>query len=146
TGINNTAIGYAALNSNNTGGYNVALGDQTLFHNTTGTYNTAIGHEALAFNTTGGDNVAIGDEAGGNITTANNVICIGSVFGADVSQTTWIANIYGVTTQSGQTAPVIVSNTGQLGTMASSERFKKDITTMDRASEVILSLRPVTFH
>lgn len=54
-----------------------------------------------------------------------------------MSDTTWIAHIYGVTTQSGQTAPVIVSKTGQLGTVASSERFKKDITTMDRASEVI---------
>src|SRR4029077_9148489 len=44
------------------------------------------------------------------------------------------------------TLPVIVSADGQLGTMASSERFKKDITTMDEASEAILSLRPVTFH
>jgi uncharacterized coiled-coil protein SlyX len=39
-----------------------------------------------------------------------------------------------------------VSDTGQLGTAASSERFKKDVATMDKASEAILSLRPVTFH
>jgi septal ring factor EnvC (AmiA/AmiB activator) len=39
-----------------------------------------------------------------------------------------------------------VSNTGQLGTMTSSERFKKDIAAMDTASEAVLSLRPVTFH
>ena len=39
-----------------------------------------------------------------------------------------------------------MSDTGQLGTVASSERFKKDIATMDKASEAILSLRPVTFH
>jgi hypothetical protein len=51
-----------------------------------------------------------------------------------------------VTTQHGQTAPVIVSADGQLGTVASSERFKKDIATMQKASEAILSLRPVTFH
>ena len=51
-----------------------------------------------------------------------------------------------MTTQSGTTAPVVVSADGQLGTVASSERFKKDIATMDRASEAILSLRPVTFH
>jgi len=51
-----------------------------------------------------------------------------------------------VTTQSGTTAPVIVSNTGQLGTVASSERFKKNIATMEKSSEAILSLRPVTFH
>jgi hypothetical protein len=30
--------------------------------------------------------------------------------------------------------------------IASAERFKKDIATMDKASEAILSLRPVTFH
>ena len=63
-----------------------------------------------------------------------------------MSGTTWIGNVFGVTTQSGMTAPVVVSNTGQLGTVASSERFKKDITTMHNASEAILSLRPVTFH
>ena len=63
-----------------------------------------------------------------------------------MSNTTWIGGVYGVTTQSGTTAPVVVSNTGQLGTAASSERFKKDISTMEKASEAILSLRPVTFH
>ena len=39
-----------------------------------------------------------------------------------------------------------MSDAGQLGTIASSERFKKDISTMEKASEAILSLRPVTFH
>jgi predicted ribosome quality control (RQC) complex YloA/Tae2 family protein len=63
-----------------------------------------------------------------------------------VSNTTWIGGVYGVTTQSGTTAPVVVSDSGQLGTVASSERFKKDIATMEKASEAILSLRPVTFH
>jgi hypothetical protein len=63
-----------------------------------------------------------------------------------VSDSIWISNIYGVTTQSGTTAPVIVSNARQLGTVASSERFKKDIATMEKSSEAILSLRPVTFH
>jgi len=83
--------------------------------------------------------------AGNSVSTANNVICISSL-GANVSNTTWIDNIYGVTTQSGTTAPVIVSDGGQLGTVASSERFKKDIATMEQASEAILSLRPVIFH
>ena len=63
-----------------------------------------------------------------------------------MSNSTWIGNVYGVTTQNGTTAPVVVSADGQLGTVASSERFKKDIATMEKASEVILSLRPVTFH
>jgi Chaperone of endosialidase len=79
------------------------------------------------------------------VTTAASVACIGSD-GANVNNTTWIGNVYGVTTQSGTTATVIVSDTGQLGTVASSERFKKDIAAMEKASEAILSLRPVTFH
>jgi predicted ribosome quality control (RQC) complex YloA/Tae2 family protein len=68
------------------------------------------------------------------------------MFGANVNNTAWIGNIYGVNTQNATTAPVIVSADGQLGTVASSERFKKDIATMEKTSEAILSLRPVTFH
>jgi predicted ribosome quality control (RQC) complex YloA/Tae2 family protein len=63
-----------------------------------------------------------------------------------VSNTTWIGNVYGNATQNGQTAPVIVSVDGQLATVVSSERFKKDIATMEKTSEAILALRPVTFH
>ena len=85
--------------------------------------------------------------AGSNVIDASNVTCIGAnVGGTNVSNTTWIGNIYGVTTQSGTTSAVIVSDDGQLGTVASSERFKKDIANMQNASEAILSLRPVTFH
>jgi len=98
-------------------------------------------------NSTGNSNTAVGRNAGANVVTAANVTCIGSnAAGADVSNTTWIANVYGVTTQNGTTAPVIVSANGQLGTVASSERFKKNIAIMDKASEAVLALRPVTFH
>jgi hypothetical protein len=41
---------------------------------------------------------------------------------------------------------VIVDSDGQLGTSNSSRRFKKDIKPMDQSSEVILALKPVTFH
>ena len=72
------------------------------------------------------DNTALGFEAGGGVTTADNVTCIGAnVAGANVSNTTWIANVYGVTTQSGTTAPVVVSDTGQLGKAASSGAVQK---------------------
>jgi hypothetical protein len=40
----------------------------------------------------------------------------------------------------------VIDGAGQLGTVASSERFKKDVAIMGQASEGILSLRPVTFH
>ena len=49
-----------------------------------------------------------------------------------------------VTTTSG--TAVFINPNGNLGTMTSSARFKKDIKPMDNASEVILSLKPVTFH
>jgi len=147
TGFENAAFGTNALFDNTDGDDNVAVGDNALVRNTSGVDNTACGASALNNNTTGNFNIALGRSAGENVTTADSVICIGTnVAGANVSQTTWIGNVYGVTTQSGTTAPVIVSDTGQLGTAASSERFKKDITTMDKASEVIMGLRPVTFH
>jgi hypothetical protein len=146
-GVGNTANGGSALYNNSIGTSNTASGINALFHNTTGSFNTSIGTAALLSNTTGSSNIALGASAGNGVTTASNVICIGAnVFGADVSNTTWITNVYGVTTQSGTTAPVVVSDAGQLGTIASSERFKKDISTMEKASEAILSLRPVTFH
>jgi endosialidase-like protein len=145
TGGSNTAIGHDALSNNATGNNNTAVGREALLGNTTGESNVAIGRGALANSTTGVSNLALGIDAGNQVTTASNVIAIGHT-GADVSDTTWIDNVFGVTTQSGTTAPVVVSNTGQLGTVASSERFKKDIATMENASEAILSLRPVTFH
>jgi hypothetical protein len=144
-GASNSALGSEALTSNITGDRNTAVGFQALGSNTVGAFNTASGVEALSFNTTGNFNIALGVGAGTNVIAANNVICIGSG-GSDVSDTTWINNIYGVTTQSGTTAPVIVSEGGQLGTVASAERFKKDIVAMDKTSENILLLRPVTFH
>src|SRR5215475_12708049 len=146
TGSSNVAVGVDALKPNTTGFNNTGIGTGTLFRNKFGTDNTAIGVSALS-NSKGSDNTAIGSNAGVSVLTAENVTCIGSnVAGADVSNTTWIGNVYAVATQSGTTAPVIVSDTGQLGTVVSSERFKKDIATMDKASETVLSLRPVTFH
>jgi Chaperone of endosialidase len=41
---------------------------------------------------------------------------------------------------------VIVGTNGQLGTLVSSARFKEAINPMDKASEAILALKPVTFH
>jgi hypothetical protein len=144
-GASNSAVGSEALILNTTGDRNTAIGFQALSRNTIGAFNTATGVEALSFNTTGNFNIALGVGAGSNVTTANNVICINSG-GSNLSDTTWINNIFGVTTQTGTTVPVIVSDQGQLGTVASAERFKKNIAAMDGTSENILSLRPVTFH
>ena len=43
-------------------------------------------------------------------------------------------------------SPVVVNASGQLGVAASSERFKDEIKRMDKASEAILALQPVTFR
>jgi uncharacterized coiled-coil protein SlyX len=162
TGNSNTANGWGALYSNTTGFYNIANGDSALYNNIdgdnniasgvgallsniAGSNNTATGGGALQNNTTGSNNIALGFNAGTNITTANNVICIGSA-GSDASDTAWINNIYGVTTESGSTLPVLISNDGQLGTASSSRRFKEKIKPMDKASESILALKPVTFQ
>ena len=139
----NTATGFSAL-AVNTGGSNTANGAYALAGNT-GDVNTAVGAGALFNNTSGFANTALGFDAGINVSTANHVICIGAD-GADVSHSTWIGNIYNTTTVSGTTLPVIVSDGGQLGTTSSSRRFKRDIHAMDKASEAILALRPVTFH
>jgi hypothetical protein len=144
-GLYNTGIGFYALLHNTIGEANTATGASALWQNTTGFSNTAIGSGALGRNTTGGINTALGIDAGNNITTANNVICIGHP-GADVDDTTWIGNVYGVTTASGTALPVVVSDQGQLGTTPSAARFKKEIKPMDTLSESILALKPVTFH
>ena len=41
---------------------------------------------------------------------------------------------------------VVIDSNGQLGTISSSRRFKKEIQPMEKASEAILALKPVTFH
>jgi Chaperone of endosialidase len=146
-GFGNTATGVNALQNNITGILNTAIGNSALAVNSHGGSNTAVGTGALGASTSGSGNTALGQGSGTGVTTAGGVTCIGAgVAGGNLDNTTWIGNVFGVTTLSGTTAPVIVSNEGQLGTVVSSERFKKDIAPMDKTSEAILSLRPVTFH
>ncbi len=95
--------------------------------------------------TTGSNNVALGFGAGSGVTTASNVICIGTnVAGNDVNDSCYIGNIFG-DTSSGGTA-VFVNTNGRLGTATSSRRFKEEIKPMDKASEAIMALKPVTFR
>jgi Chaperone of endosialidase len=100
-------------------------------------------------------NMALGSNAGANLTTGSNNIDIGNRgvagdaakirIGKVGTQTaTFIAGIHGVTVASG--VGVVVSSTGQLGTVTSSARFKEAIKPMDQASEALLKLEPVTFR
>jgi len=144
TGFGNTATGVQALVSNTTGDHNTADGNAALLSNTTGFANTGSGAGALLFNTTGNSNTALGFEAGSSVTTASNVIAIGTA-GANVSNSCYIGHIFG-TFNTAQSAVVYIDPDGRLGTGPSARRFKKDISDMGAASEVLLSMRPVTFH
>src|SRR6266496_313681 len=145
TGDGNTATGLNALYYNTSGFANTANGVEALYSNTTGEGNTALGDVALSSNTTGNFNTALGVLAGNNVTTADGVICIGSL-GANVNNSCFIGHIRGVTTANADAIPVLIDSAGQLGTVSSSRRFKKEIKPMDSASESILALKPVTFH
>ena len=145
TGFHNMAAGFQALLSNTTGNHNTADGDNALVHNTTGIFNTAIGGHALDQNVTGSSNVALGFQAGFNIT-GNGNVCIGqNIVGvAGESNVTRIGNI-GSTAQANGVF-VTVGAGGKLGFQASSRRYKDDIKPMDKASEALFALKPVSFR
>ena len=137
------------MGNNNTGN-----GSKALYRNATGTGNTADGAQAL-LNTTGEFNTALGYQAGMNLNTGSNNIDIGALGSAGDANTirigkpgtqtrTFITAIRGVTVPSG--VGVIVGSDNQLGTVVSSARFKEAIKPMDKASEAILALKPVTFR
>jgi Chaperone of endosialidase len=153
-GSNNTADGATALFNNTVGSDNTADGVSALTNNVSGNFNTAIGASALFNNTTGSNNIALGFLAGDNVTGDNN-IDIGAEGVAGDSNTirigtnqrgAFIAGIRGATTANVNAIPVLIDSAGQLGTLSSSGRFKKDIESMDKISEAMLALKPVTFH
>ena len=151
-GNNNTATGFLALKFT-TGNDNTATGVNALVNNTQGAANTAIGINALFNNVFGNNNIALGQSAGMNITGFNN-IDIGNAGVAAESHKirigtqgthngTFIAGIAGVAVIGTQ---VVVNANGKLGVTTSSARFKEAIKPMDKASEAILALKPVTFR
>jgi hypothetical protein len=142
SGQGNTATGFQALFSNATS-FNTANGYRALFNNTA-SLNTAIGSNALSNNTFGLGNIGLGNDAGANVTTASNVTCIGAL-GANVDNSCYIGRIFGAGVSGGSVA-VFVGSDGKLATNISSRRFGQDIEPMEKASEAILALNPVTFH
>ncbi len=154
TGNANTATGFAALDANTTGYNNTATGNGALELNRTGDSNTAVGYFALLYNIHGSNNIALGYQSGTNLTQSDN-IDIGNVGVAGDANTirigtvgthnnTFTSGVSGVTVAAG--VSVVIDDNGQLGTVTSSERFKDAIKPMDKASEAILSLKPVTFR
>ena len=154
TGINNVAVGYQCLIGVTTSS-NTAVGSGAGSLVTTGSSNTLIGQNSAVLLSSGSNNIAIGISAGslwnssesGNIAignngtaTDNNAIRIGS------SQTAcFVAGING--TAVGASVGVIVSASGQLGTIVSSQRYKNTIQPV--SSDIIdraLTLNPVSFY
>jgi hypothetical protein len=167
TGFHNTAVGIGALLSNTSGNHNTVSGDLSLVANTTGNFNAVVGAHALVSTTTGNFNIALGFAAGEKLTGSNsNNIDISNGGVAAESNTIRIGNEVAFTDQDGIIHPahtrtfiagissrtalggtaVLVDSSGQLGTMTSSARFKDEIKSMDKASEVLFALKPVTFR
>jgi hypothetical protein len=111
-------------------------------------------------NVHGAGNVAVGDSAGAGVEGDFNIyigafagpapspapvaesetIRIGDVF----NSACFIGGISGATASGG--VAVFIDVNGKLGTLTSSARFKDEIKPMDKASESILALKPVTFR
>jgi hypothetical protein len=78
-GVENTGVGASALALNTTGGFNTASGAQALVANTTGDQNTALGAWALLANTTGPNNTAVGAQALRAVTTTGFSTAVGAL-------------------------------------------------------------------
>jgi trimeric autotransporter adhesin len=166
TGFGNTAVGTAALQHSTGLGSNTAVGDTALVANTIGSFNTAVGHHALQANlngvqntaiglgalndnTGGTGNTALGVAAGSNATTGNGNLYLGAGMDgvAGEANHTYIKNV-GTDEVSGGTAAFVTVDTatGRVGHAPSSRRYKEDVKAMDKASEAVFVLKPVTFR
>ena len=174
TGNANTANGRGiALFSNTIGTGNRAVGSQALLSNTTGGFltpplvfkhspithgglNTAVGDSALFSNTTGSGNIALGMLQVANLTTAIRILISATLVSLanltpSVSAAEELANEPPLSPASAGQPPAVelrfsLDPDGKLGTLTSSTRFKEGIKPMDKASEAILALKPVTFR
>lgn len=164
TGLQNVGVGNGTISSTTTAQNTVALGYVCLGQLTTGVGNVGVGSAALHSIVTGSSNTAVGTSAGSNYTTSessnicigasnlgvigeSNVLRIGGATGTGTGQLnqSFIAGIRGITTVNNDAIAVLIDSAGQLGTVSSSRRYKKNIEDMKSTSDPILKLRPVTF-
>ena len=162
----NNAFGRNALLNNVDGDENDAFGDDAMEENTTGAQNTAMGDDALDGNTTGNGNTAVGKEAGNSIIDGNDNVVLGHNAGiglvhgsrniaigaeesgpfADFDDTCFIGSIFGqIVSDPGSQTAVFVDQFNVVGVFNSSRKYKHDIQPMDKASETLYRLKPVTF-
>jgi hypothetical protein len=175
TGSFNTAIGDDALVDCTEGNSNVAIGDEAGNNLTTGDFNIYIGAGVSAGNPGENNFIRIGDNLpSGGIGVldggpAANFVLIGTdlntqgisigtligfgnvSIGNGLSTTTGasscnIGGIFNQTPPAGSHLVTVGPNNQLADATLSSRRFKKDIAPIDKISEAILALRPVTFH
>jgi trimeric autotransporter adhesin len=141
-GTSNTFVGATAGNFTTSGsGGNTGIGSSALASIGTGVSNTCLGLNAGS-SYTGSESSNICIMASGTAA-ESNVLRIGTN-GSSTGQVSscFIAGITGVTVTG---TAVLCSATGQLGTVASSERYKENIVDMSDAVSVI-HLRPIEFN
>ena len=170
-GSQNTAVGFEALQGNNTGSNNTAFGVQAMrtpfddnntafgfnaLFSVSGANNTAFGHRALpSLLLIGTDNIGIGFNAGAFLQNGSNNIYIGNsgnvvesgairIGQAPSFGLAFIQGIFGALILPGANS-VLVNAAGQLGTISSSQKYKKDIETMADQTDKVVQLRPVEF-
>jgi hypothetical protein len=162
-GVENTAVGQAALYYTTTGSRNTGLGVATLYPNVDGSDNTAVGFWAMGseyypggdrniavgsyagFNTDGSDNILIGSSG---VLGESNVLRIGEDTGVGLFELdkAFIHGIRGATMTGSEEQPICVDSNNQIGPCGiSSIRFKQGVGGMGRASRALFDLRPVLF-
>ncbi len=153
SGTGNTAVGSGALDSLTSASYNSFVGLYAGRFLVSGNNNVALGYNALGSLTTGFSNIGLGWNAGSNATIGNHNIFIGNTgivtdegtvrIGNNQIDAVYMTGIYGKTATNG--VNVFINGAGQLGTMTSSARFKRDIRSVNDARAIVQALRPVHF-
>jgi hypothetical protein len=146
----NSAFGEEALLDNVDGHSNSAFGFQALHSHLDGFGNSAFGDSALNSNVSGNLNTAIGDAAGALIAGSGNV-CIGANVLANAADNnlTRIKNIGSNPIVGGVNVVITGTNSNgdlPLGYASSSSRYKENIKPINKASERLFALRPVSFQ
>jgi len=160
-GDSNTAVGYNALGNGasitpTSGNNNTAVGANAMTGSATmnASNNTAIGENALTAISTGSGNIAVGYEAGYNVESGSHNIDIGNegksadtgVIRIGKQGTQKSTFISGIDSNVVTGAAVYVTSDGELGVLASSERYKTSIEPIESNSARLQRLRPVSFH
>ena len=174
-GSNNTSMGWRSGDNLATGSLNTLIGSQAgLNYTTNESHNIVIGANTVG--TAGEDNtIRIGTNLGnhgitisdtglavqamtiGSGLTGGGIQYLATIFGQAVSiapnfsttngaSSCFVGGIRNQTPPAGSHAVSVGANNQLADATLSSRRFKKDIAPMDKASEGILALKPVTFH